>query len=105
MEEFVVVTTTFPDRATAREVCRVLLERKLAACVQYVSGVESSYWWKGKIEDAGECLCILKTSKELLPGLQETLAGMHPYDTLEIVAFVPEVLGARYRDWLKDVLT
>ena len=64
MTNAVVGMVTCSSRAEARKVARAVLTKKLAACVNIVSGLESHYWWQGKLESAGECLLLIKTTRE-----------------------------------------
>lgn len=99
LERFV-VTCTFPDEAGARSAAELLVRRRLAACVQVLGPVRSTYRWRGRIETAAEWLCLAKTTAAVYPRLESALARVHPYDTPEIVA-VPVAAGSRrYLDWL-----
>ena len=56
------VFCTFPDVEQARAIAEALVERRLAACVNLLPGVESIYRWEGKVERAGEVLAVIKTT-------------------------------------------
>lgn len=95
-----VVLTTFERQDDAVRVVRALIERRLAACGNLVPGVRSIYRWRGRIEDAGEVLCVLKTAADRLPALIAALGELHPYEVPEIIA-LPIVTGsAAYLEWL-----
>lgn len=97
---FVVVFITAPDLNTARQLARVLLEARVAACANLVPGVESHYWWQGKLETSGEVLLILKTTRRRLKDVEKIVLAHHPYDTPEILA-LPVVQGTpKYLRWL-----
>jgi periplasmic divalent cation tolerance protein len=94
------VFTTLPDEEQAGRLARELVERRLAACVQVVGPVASTYRWQGSVESAREWLCLLKTTRDRYLELEAALIELHPYDTPEFVA-VPVVEGSRrYLDWL-----
>lgn len=84
--------TTLPDADRARTMAATLLDERLAACVQIVGPVESRYWWQGKLEQATEWLCLVKTTAESLPRLQTRLRQLHPYETPEILV-MPVLAG------------
>ncbi|MFH0844913.1 MAG: divalent-cation tolerance protein CutA, partial [Pseudomonadota bacterium] len=85
----------------AQEISRAVVEKRLAACAQVIGPITSTYWWKGKIEEEEEWICILKTREALYEDLEKTIREMHPYDVPEIVA-VPIVTGSRsYLEWLE----
>lgn len=98
--KFQIVFVTAPNRTVARKLARAALQAKLAACANLVPGLESHYWWRGKIESGAEVLIIFKTVKKNLARLQKLIIDNHPYDTAEFVV-VPLAGGSRrYLDWL-----
>jgi len=100
--EYVQVMTTTDQEDEAAHLARLLVERRLAACVQIVGPVTSHYWWQGELEQDTEWLCVIKTRGELLDAVVETLHREHSYDTPEITA-TPIVGGSdRYLDWIRE---
>jgi len=77
-----------------------LVDRRLAACVQIVGPIESTYRWQGKLEVAQEWLCLMKTTRTRFRALAAAIDALHSYDTPEVVA-LPIVAGSRrYLEWL-----
>lgn len=95
--------STFPSIEIAREVARVLVEKKLVACVNLVPAVESIYEWEAKICEENEVLAMMKAPKSNLSKLEETLVQLHPYDIPEII--VLEIKGGYqpYLEWLNRI--
>jgi len=91
-----------PDLASARALARVLVDERLAACVQIVPGVESVYRWQGRVEQAREYLLLAKTSKARWPCLRERLLQLHPYEIPELLALDVGDGGAAYLDWVRN---
>lgn len=85
-EEFVIVLSTVPDAGTAERLARVLVEESLAACVNRLSGIRSTYLWNSAVHDDEEVLMIAKTTTARLPALRERLVALHPYEVPEVVA-------------------
>lgn len=85
-QEFTIVFSTAPDIATADRIARVLVEEGLAACVNRVPGLRSTYVWDGAVRNDEEVLMIAKTTTERLPALRERLVGLHPYELPEVIA-------------------
>ena len=75
-----------PDAATAARIARVLVEERLAACVQVVPGLTSTYRWQGEVQSASEVLLLIKTSRARLDALKSRLPALHPYDLPELIA-------------------
>ena len=57
----VIIHVTAPDEATAKAIAVNLVEHKLAACVQRIPGLESTYSWEGQLETSQEMLLLIKT--------------------------------------------
>jgi periplasmic divalent cation tolerance protein len=93
------VMVTAPNSKTARKLARLALSKRLAACANIIPGLESHYWWQGKIERGAELLILFKTRKSLLPGLSALIKAEHPYDTPEIVAIAVDAVEKRYLRW------
>ena len=98
----ILVTCACPDRDIADRLARELVEARLAACVQVLPGVTSTYRWQGAIERADEALLLAKTWDDRLDALVATLRARHPYEVPEIMA-VPAAGGlAAYLDWVRE---
>jgi periplasmic divalent cation tolerance protein len=98
--KFVTVLVTAPDVKTARQLARKALGAKLAACVNLIPGVESHYWWEGKINSGREILMVLKTSGRKVKALEKLVLAEHPYDTPEFVALTIGGGSKRYLEWI-----
>jgi periplasmic divalent cation tolerance protein len=102
MDDVLIVLTTCPDAASAARIARMLVENRLAACVNQLPEVASTYRWEGKIEQASEVPLLIKTTRERLPEVQEAIRTLHPYSVPEIVA-VPVVAGfLPYLRWVGE---
>ncbi|HYB07141.1 MAG TPA: divalent-cation tolerance protein CutA [Nitrososphaerales archaeon] len=93
------VSVTCP-KGSAERIAQEVLRQRLAACVNTIDTVHSSYWWKGKLESADESLLLMKTRSELLDALERTVKRVHPYETPEIIAFRVEGGSRGYLDWI-----
>jgi len=95
------VLVTAPKKGNeAKKLARLVLEKKLAACANIIKGVDSYFWWEGKIDTAREDLMIMKTRRALLPALIRTVKKAHSYSVCEVVA-LPVIGGNKpYLDWL-----
>ena len=95
---FVYMTTGSQEEA--RHIGRVLVEERLAACVNILPGMNSIYWWDGALQDDQETVLIAKTRAELLEGLTERVRALHSYSCPCVVALPIEGGNAAYLDWL-----
>ena len=93
------VLVTCP-KGSAERIAREVLKQHLAACVNIVDRVHSTYWWKGRLESAEENLLLIKTRSELFGGQERTVRRIHPYETPEIIALNLEKGNRKYLDWI-----
>lgn len=91
--------TTCPDFDTAQRIADALVEERLAACVNFLPGMHSTYRWKGKVEHAGEVLLLIKTTRVRLPAVQERIVALHPYELPEVLSVEAGGLPA-YLQWI-----
>ncbi len=102
---FTLVLVTAPDRKVARRLARLALEARLIACANLVPGIESHYWWKGKLERGSEILIVFKTRTSALSKVEQLVLKHHPYDTPEIISVPITSSTPRYLAWLANSLT
>jgi periplasmic divalent cation tolerance protein len=94
------VTCACPDASIADALARALVEARLAACVQVLPGIVSTYRWEGAVERSREVLLLAKTWDDRLVALTEAIGARHPYAVPEIMA-LPAAGGlAAYLDWV-----
>jgi len=101
---YLVVLSTCPDEDSAAIVARALVSENLAACVNRVPGVRSTYCWQGELKDDAEILLVIKTSSDRLVTLTARIEQLHPYEVPEIIALQVENGSERYLDWLGQTL-
>lgn len=96
------VYMTTKDKEEARRIGRQIVEERLAACVNIIEGVNSIYWWDGKVQDETEAVLIAKTKAELVPRLIERVKSLHSY-TCPCVVALPVMSGnADYLQWVEN---
>lgn len=100
----VVVFITAPNRDEANELAQMLVETRLAACVQILPRIESIYHWQGRIERQEEVLLLAKTLRSKFDDLEREVRSRHSYETPEIVAVQVEYGSAAYLAWLSGGL-
>lgn len=103
--EYVQVFASFPSRSDAEQVARLLVQNRLAGCVQILGPMLSVYRWQGQVESAEEWLCLIKTTTSRYNSLEELVKSHHPYQVPEILA-VPIEQGHRpYLQWLNECVS
>lgn len=95
-----IVFSTFPSEASAREAAGKLVEDGVAACVSILPAVASIYHWQGKTEESSEALLMIKTTQAAYPRLESCLKACHPYELPEILAVRVEAGLPGYLEWV-----
>jgi periplasmic divalent cation tolerance protein len=104
MSDFIQVTTAVDNAEDAGIIASALVSQRLAACVQVMGPLRSTYWWDGDIQVNEEWLCIAKSRADLFEELSALVHQVHPYDVPELLA-TPVIGGGKaYLDWLNGEL-
>lgn len=97
-----VVLTTCGSQEEGRQIARALIERRLAACINIVSQIESVYQWEGKIETANEWLLVIKTTAGTIGSLRDAVHELHSYKVPEFLVLAVEDGSIAYLDWIGE---
>lgn len=104
MAGYVQVLTTAGSEEEAARIGTVLLERRLAACVQTIGPIVSRYRWQGELEQEREWQCLAKTEAARYEEVETAIRAVHSYEEPEILA-IPVLHGSRgYLDWISASL-
>jgi len=102
MTDKIVVLSTCGSEEEGERIARLLVDRRLAACVTVVPGARSFYRWQGKVESADEWILLIKSSRGRFDELRLALQTAHSYEVPELIA-LPVVEGApNYLNWLEE---
>ena len=97
---FIYITAS--SKKEARCLGKLLVENRLAACVNIIDGMKSLYWWKGKIEEGNETVVIAKTRKSLVRKLIKAVKAAHSYTCPCIVELPIESGYPPFLDWIRN---
>jgi len=99
-QEGVVILTTAPDVLLAKRIAHILIEERLAACVQLTPPMLSIFEWDGEVQGADEIGVIIKTTGGVAQKTIERLVALHPYDVPEAVVLPITGGHVPYLQWL-----
>ena len=85
-------------REVAANLADVLIDERLAACVNIVE-CESVYRWEGDIHHEDEAILLAKTSEQAFPALEGRVEAEHPHDVPCIERFDEDVLLPSFARW------
>jgi periplasmic divalent cation tolerance protein len=103
-DEICIALTTVDSAGEAKKLAHMLVERRLAACVNILPGMRSVYRWKGRIDETEEVMLLIKTSRSQAAAVQAALAESHSYDLPEFLLLPIAGGSAAYLAWLRDGL-
>jgi periplasmic divalent cation tolerance protein len=101
MTDVVIVLTTLPA-TDAERVARVLVEDRLAACVNILPPMSSTYLWRGEVVTETEQQLVAKTVRGQVTRIRERLAGIHPYELPEFLVLDVAEGGDAYLTWVRE---
>ena len=100
--ETVVVLTTCGNSDDAGNLARLLVERRLAACVNVIADVASTYRWRGRVEQDRETLMIIKTTSSRLIELTTAIRAESKYELPEVIALPVQGGFEPYLTWVRE---
>lgn len=102
MTDKLLVLTTAGSEGEAHKIAQMLVERRLAACVNIVPRIQSVYRWEGRVEEAEEYLLLIKTARSREEQVCAAIRELHSYDLPECIAIPIDGGSADYLNWLSD---
>lgn len=96
----ILVLCSCPDEASAERIATALVEEHLAACVNRIRDIASTYRWQGKVCHDSEQLLLIKSTRERFEALRERILALHPYELPEVIAVDIALGSAEYLEWI-----
>lgn len=94
------VESTVDSHEEASKIAGALVEKRLAACVQVVGPIRSTFRWEGRVQDAEEYLLLCKVPGKRLEEATALIEELHSYDVPEVLAFEVADGSRPYLDWV-----
>ena len=95
-----IVLTTLGAQTDAAAFARVLVEERLAACVNILPVMTSVYRWKGTIQEDREQQLVIKTTSDRVEALEARFHELHPYELPEFLVLAATEASGGYMKWL-----
>ena len=97
---FCIALVTCQSKKEAGSIASSLLNKRLIACANIVPGIDSRFWWNGKINTAKEFLVIIKARRSSFKKIEKEVKRLHSYVVPEIIA-IPIIAGSKdYLGWI-----
>jgi periplasmic divalent cation tolerance protein len=101
----IAVLTSVGTEEQGLEIAHALVQRRLAACVNVLPGVRSIFRWKGKVQQDGEFLLIIKTLEANFEAVREVIRELNAYELPEIVGLDAVKADLAFANWVKESST
>jgi periplasmic divalent cation tolerance protein len=95
---------TVPSIDEGKKIAKILVENKLAACVNIVQNIFSVYEWKGKIEEDNEHILLIKTTDVKSDLIIQKIKEIHSYEEPECIGLKIEKGSESYLNWIKETV-
>lgn len=89
----------------ADALARALVESRVAACVNVVPRVGSTYRWQDAVQREDEALLLIKSTSARFEDLRAAVLAHHPYELPEVIAVDISAAHAPYLAWIADCTT
>lgn len=93
-----------PTEQTAKDIGRAIMEKKLAASINFFTRTSTMYVWRGDIHDASEILMLVKTRTSRIQQVIDYVRSVHPYATPEVLSIPVEDGSPEYLRWMDEVI-
>jgi periplasmic divalent cation tolerance protein len=97
-----IVYMTAGDMSEAKKIGKLLVGKRLAACVNILGTAQSLYWWEGEVQESDEVAFIAKTTTEHVPELIEAVKAAHSYECPCVVTLPIEAGNPDFLKWIVD---
>ena len=98
--DIIVIYCTVPSKKIAKDITKVLMKHKLAACVSMVENVKSVFSWDGEVCEEKEILMMIKTRRANYGKVKLVIEDIHVYSVPEIIALPIVDCSEDYLKWL-----
>lgn len=102
MTSIVTVYATFANAEEAERVGRMVVEERLAACINVLGPCRSIYRWEGKVETADEIAAVFKTTAARAVALVGRIVALHSYDEPAIAVWPILRSTEGYAAWVDE---
>jgi periplasmic divalent cation tolerance protein len=102
VENHLVMLCAVPDRESGERIGRALVQERLAACVNLLPGMVSTFRWEGEVKQESELLLLIKTVGARVEASTQRIKALHPYEVPEIIALPIADGDPEYLKWLTE---
>ena len=102
--DVILVLTNLPDQESAEKLAQILVQEKMAACVNVLAPCTSFYEWQGQLEKSQEIPLLIKSTQQKYSLLEDCILRHHPYELPEIISVPIDKGLPSYLNWVFENL-
>ena len=102
--DVILVLTNLPDQESAEKLAQILIQEKIAACVNILAPCTSVYEWQGQLEKSQETPLLIKSTDSKYSLLEACILRHHPYELPEIISVPIDKGLPSYLNWVHESL-
>lgn len=99
----VFIYSTCRDIEEARKLSKLIVEKKVAACVN-MWPIESCYTWEGAMKCENEYALIIKTNESKIQDIEDMIHENHSYSTPIVAAIDVKRINRVYKEWMSGIV-
>ena len=101
--KFFYITAT--NRKEAEQIAKKLLDKKLIACENVISNVNSYFVWKNKVQNSKEIIICGKTTSKNQTKIIKAVKSIHSYSVPCIIFFDIKNGNKDFLKWIEQSVT
>ena len=96
---------TAPNKKEADRIAKKLLDKKLIACANVISNVNSYFVWKNKVQNSKEIIICGKTTSKNQTKIIKAVKSIHSYSVPCIIFFDIKNGNKDFLKWIEQSVT
>ena len=102
VKKYIIVQTHSNKKQVYIDISRLLIEKKIVACVNIYPAVLSIYRYNNEVVEDNEYLVHVKTTSDKFTEIRKIIERLHNYETPEIISLEISEGNEKYLNWIQD---
>jgi len=102
VKKYIIVQTHTNKKQVYIDISRLLIQKKIVACVNIYPAVLSIYRYNNEVVEDNEYLVHIKTTSDKFTEIRKIIERLHNYETPEIISLEISEGNERYFKWIQD---
>ena len=102
VKKYIIVQTHTNKKQVYKDISRLLIEKKVAACINIYPAVLSIYRYNNEVVEDNEYLIHIKAPSDKFTEIRKIIERLHNYETPEIISLEILESNEKYLKWIED---